>query len=53
MVQMPFTPSVKDEEEKSVKKVNPAMDAAIKRRMKLTKPSTEEDAVTKTKRVGY
>jgi hypothetical protein len=53
MVKMPFIPSVKDEEDKSSKKLSPAMDAAIKRRMKLMKPPTEEDLVTKTKRVGY
>jgi hypothetical protein len=53
MVKMPFTPSVKDEEDKSVRKANPAMDAAIKRRMKLMKISPEEDAVNKTKKVGY
>jgi hypothetical protein len=49
VVKMPFTPSVKDEE----KKTDPAMDAAIKRRMKLMKSNPEEDAITKTKKVGY
>jgi hypothetical protein len=53
VVKMPFTPSVKDEEGESVKKLSPAMDAAIKRRMKLMKSNPEEDAITKTKKVGY
>lgn len=52
---MPFTPSVKEEEDsnKTVKKANPVMDAAIKRRMKMIKPKTEDESVVKTKKVGY
>lgn len=53
-IKMPFIPSVKEEKEKiPAKKVSPALDAAIKRRMKLTKQTEESAQVSKTKKVGY